>query len=129
MTAFFLNYTEPTGIYPSWHTLSLHDALPILRPFALFGAAAAVLFAASVGLAWPVVAHFLETGLVPRIPTAALSTGMMTVAFLSRTEEHTPELQSLMRFSYVVHCSTKPNPSLYRAQLTSSHVYLSLLFL
>ncbi len=54
-----------------------------MRPFALFGAVWLVLSTVSVALAWPVLMHFLETGLVPRIPTAVLSTGMMIVAFLS----------------------------------------------
>ena len=54
-----------------------------VRPFLLFGAAAAILSLTSIGLAWPVLVEFLQTGLVPRIPTAMLSTGMMIVAFLS----------------------------------------------
>src|SRR3546814_18422213 len=31
---FFVNYTAPTEIYTYWHTLSLHDALPIYSPLA-----------------------------------------------------------------------------------------------
>jgi hypothetical protein len=31
----------------------------------------------------PVVIDFMETGLVPRLPTALLSTGVMLLAFLS----------------------------------------------
>lgn len=54
-----------------------------VRPFALFGASFALLSLASVGLAWPILVEFLQTGLVPRVPTAVLSTGMMIVAFLS----------------------------------------------
>ena len=38
---------------------------------------------ASTVLAWPVVLTYLETGLVPRLPTAVLSTGLMLLGFLS----------------------------------------------
>lgn len=48
--------------------------------FSLFGAAFA---AASLGLAWPVVAEYLATGLVPRLPTAVLSASLMLLAALS----------------------------------------------
>jgi hypothetical protein len=41
------------------------------------------LFATSTILAWPILIEFLNTGLVPRIPTAILSTGIMLLAFLS----------------------------------------------
>jgi hypothetical protein len=37
----------------------------------------------SIGLAIPVVVTYLETGLVPRLPTAVLSMGLMIVALLS----------------------------------------------
>jgi len=56
-----------------------------VRPFEFFGLIALVLAALSVGLAVPVVLTFLETGLVPRFPTAILSTGIMLLAFLSLT--------------------------------------------
>ena len=45
----------------------------------------ALLAAISVGLAAPVVVTFMETGLVPRLPTAVLATGVMLLAFLSLT--------------------------------------------
>ena len=53
------------------------------RPMMFFGALAAVLFAASVGLATPIFITFVETGLVPRLPTAVLSMGIMLVTALS----------------------------------------------
>lgn len=53
------------------------------RPFAFFGAAGAVLALISVALAIPVVVTFLETHLVPRLPTAILAMGLMLLAFLS----------------------------------------------
>lgn len=53
------------------------------RPLQLFGAAAAVLAALSVYLSLPVFITYFQTGLVPRIPTAVLSMGLMLLAMLS----------------------------------------------
>ena len=53
------------------------------KPFWFFGSIAAVLALLSVGLMIPIFLTFLETGLVPRFPTAILSTGIMLLAFLS----------------------------------------------
>ena len=39
----------------------------------------------SVGLAIPLMLTYLETGLVPRLPTAVLCTGLMLAASLSAT--------------------------------------------
>lgn len=52
------------------------------RPLAFFGALGAVLAFTSLALAVPVFATFLEQGIVPRLPTAVLSTGLMLLAFL-----------------------------------------------
>src|SRR3546814_10216164 len=40
-------------------------------------------------------------------------------AFVARSEEHTSELQSLMRISYAVFCLTKKN--IYKNQLSNVH--------
>ncbi len=48
-----------------------------------FGATSLVLALLSIGLATPVVIEFLQTGLVPKLPTAVLSVGIMIVAVLS----------------------------------------------
>jgi glycosyltransferase involved in cell wall biosynthesis len=53
------------------------------KPFWSFGAIAAVLALFSLGLAYPLLTTYLETGLVPRFPTAILATGTMLLAFLS----------------------------------------------
>jgi glycosyltransferase involved in cell wall biosynthesis len=53
------------------------------RPALFFTSIFAVLATFSVLLAWPVVATFMQTGLVPRLPTALLATGLMLVACLS----------------------------------------------
>lgn len=55
------------------------------RPLAFFGGIAALLAAVAIGLAWPVLVTFVETGLVPRLPTALLATGIMVLASLSVT--------------------------------------------
>jgi len=53
------------------------------RPLAFFSALFIVLATAAALLGWPVVVEFMETGLVPRFPTAILATGIMLLAFLS----------------------------------------------
>lgn len=53
------------------------------RPLPFFGAIAGVLLLVSLGLGWGVVAEFLDTGLVPRLPTAVLAMGLSILAFLS----------------------------------------------
>ena len=53
------------------------------RPLMFFSAAAAVLLLAAILLALPLLATFLETGLVPRLPTAVLATGLALLSFLS----------------------------------------------
>jgi glycosyltransferase involved in cell wall biosynthesis len=55
------------------------------RPLEFFSTIAALLAGASILLAIPLLLEFLETGLVPRIPTAVLSTGMMLLSFLCLT--------------------------------------------
>jgi hypothetical protein len=53
------------------------------RPLPFFSLIAALLAGPSVLLMVPVFVTFMETGLVPRVPTAVLATGMMILAFLS----------------------------------------------
>jgi glycosyltransferase involved in cell wall biosynthesis len=53
------------------------------RPLAFFSGIAAALAVASVALAVPLIVTYLGTGLVPRLPTAVLCTGLMLAAFLS----------------------------------------------
>ena len=53
------------------------------RPVAFFGLAALVLALLSIGLSIPIVITYLQTGLVPRFPTAILSASIMLLAFLS----------------------------------------------
>ena len=53
------------------------------RPALFYGAIGALLIALAVLLAVPIVITYLHTGLVPRVPTAILVTGITIVAVLS----------------------------------------------
>ena len=53
------------------------------RPVLFYGGLGAMLVVAAILLAVPLVLTYLETGLVPRFPTAILVTGMTIVAVLS----------------------------------------------
>ena len=63
-----------------WTVLKLYRAE---RPLALFGSLGLALAIMAIGLAIPVFITYLEEGLVPRLPTAVLSTGLVLVAVLS----------------------------------------------
>jgi glycosyltransferase involved in cell wall biosynthesis len=53
------------------------------RPLEFFSVIATLLAAASILIAMPLFSTYLATGLVPRLPTAVLVTGMMVMSFLS----------------------------------------------
>jgi glycosyltransferase involved in cell wall biosynthesis len=53
------------------------------RPLALFTGIGASLAIVSVGIAIPILVTYLQEGVVPRLPTAVLSTGLMVLAFLA----------------------------------------------
>src|ERR1700742_227547 len=53
------------------------------KPLRFFTGIGIFLMLASIGLAIPLAVTYLEDGLVPRVPTAILSTGLMIVAVLS----------------------------------------------
>jgi glycosyltransferase involved in cell wall biosynthesis len=82
---------RPAGSHSKLHTM--RDGLRILRtifklvkeerPLRFFSTTAVVLATLSVILAWPLFTTFLATGLVPRIPTTILVTGLMLLAFMS----------------------------------------------
>ena len=76
------------------------------RPLQFFSIAGAVLLAAGIGLGLPVIAQFLRTGLVPRLPTAVLATGLVLLACLSATcglilDSVTHGRRELKRLSYL----------------------------
>lgn len=81
---------RPDGSHSKLHTF--RDGAKILwtfallaketRPLAFFGVLAAVLMVASIAISYPLLVTYLDTGLVPRFPTAILATGMMLTGFL-----------------------------------------------
>jgi Glycosyl transferase family 2 len=88
----------PYGVRPNGSHSKLstfRDGLRILRvllalykderPLQCFGIAFALLATGSLALAAPIVSTYLQSGLVPRFPTAILATGTMLLAFLSLT--------------------------------------------
>jgi len=54
-----------------------------VRPLLFFGAIGALLWAVALALGWPVVQTWRETGLVPRLPTALLATGLTILGALA----------------------------------------------
>ena len=84
-------YARPEGSFSKLNTW--RDGLRILgtilklyrseKPLRFFSAIGVLLAALAVGLAVPVFVTYLEQGIVPRLPTALLSTGLMIVAMLS----------------------------------------------
>jgi glycosyltransferase involved in cell wall biosynthesis len=53
------------------------------RPLQFFSLSGAVLLLLGIGFGIPVVMQFWATGLVPRLPTAVLATGLVLLSFLS----------------------------------------------
>ena len=53
------------------------------RPLSFFSLCGLILALLSLGLAWPILLEYLETGLVPRFPTAILSASIMISSLLS----------------------------------------------
>jgi hypothetical protein len=68
------------GVRILFSILQLHRSE---RPLPFFVIVGTMLAALSVILAVPIFVTYLQIGLVPRIPTAILSTGLMILAFLS----------------------------------------------
>src|SRR3546814_3242897 len=99
---FFVNYTVTTEIYTYLHTLSLNDALPISQVRDGQRAVAAVQLAAAAGIAFGTHETGQHAGPVQAV-------GALRGPVVVRSEEHTSELQSLMRISYAVFCLKKNN--------------------
>src|SRR3546814_4789485 len=123
---FFFNGTATTEIYTYCHTLSLHDALPILTRHQL----RRLLEVSAVGGEAQALHQEIE-----RLHPGRLDALDLEVAEVDRpvhrndqvvdrnagrrSEEHTSELQSLMRISYAVFCLKKktthtPNTNTYQ---------------
>src|SRR3546814_8255271 len=104
---FLFNETATTEIYTDLHTLSLPDALPIYRR------------AAQAALPLPdLVVLVLQGGGALGAYQAGVYEAQIELGIeLDRSEEHTSELQSLMRISYAVFCLKKKKDT-YLNQLT-----------
>src|SRR3546814_10629359 len=122
MCFFWFNGKATTVIYTHWHTPSPHDALPIYdRPCAdlverrgagrdarqqcLHHARVQLVDGAAVG-------PLRGVGHLDRVAHARGGQPVVLVADAAhgrRSEEHTSELQSLMRISYAVLCLKKKN--------------------
>ena len=86
-------YARPEGSFSKLNTW--RDGFRILgtilklyrseKPLRFFTVVGVFLMLVSIGLAVPVIITYLEEGLVPRLPTAVLSMGLMIVAVLSIT--------------------------------------------
>ncbi len=84
-------YARPEGSFSKLNTWS--DGFRILgtilklyrseKPLRFFTGIGIFLALISIGLAVPIFITYLEEGVVPRLPTAVLSTGLMVVAMLS----------------------------------------------
>src|SRR3546814_10433427 len=96
MEVVLFNVTATTEIYTYGHTLSLHEALPISA-----ANASASISRASSTLPCATCSRPI------RIRTGTASG--LTRGRSTRSEEHTSELQSLMRISYAVFCLKKHN--------------------
>ncbi len=68
------------GLRISWTIQRLYRTE---RPLAFFGMISAGLALLSLLIALPVITTYIETGTVPRLPTAVLATGMMLASFLA----------------------------------------------
>jgi glycosyltransferase involved in cell wall biosynthesis len=84
-------YARPEGSFSKLNTW--HDGFRILgtilklyrseKPLRFFAVIGVFLTLISIGLAIPIIITFVEQGIVPRLPTAVLSMGLMILAMLS----------------------------------------------
>src|SRR3546814_5018791 len=105
----FIFFTAPatTEIYTYVHTLSLHDALPIyvLKEALENNVKKIAELELKVRLTQEDARQSLAA--LERKLTAATQSEAAAQANAARSEEHTSELQSLMRISYAVFCLKK----------------------
>src|SRR5450755_2429234 len=84
-------YARPEGSFSKLNTwrdgFRILGTIPKLyrseKPLRFFTAIGITLMLVSIGLAIPVIVTYLEQGIVPRLPTAVLSMGLMILAVLS----------------------------------------------
>src|SRR3546814_7677384 len=117
------NDTATHESYTDWHTLSLHGALPDCG-------SGAVQCAAALGL-WQVLRREnIDIDMVVGCSGGSIYASVMALGYDPRSEEHTSELQSLMRISYAVFCLKKTIPLknikhyIHNPNLYSRHTHL-----
>src|SRR3546814_10239451 len=128
LVCFFVKYTATTEIYTYGHTLSLHDALPISSPSG--GCCCRNRSSAPPRLE---IEHRADMHGHRRLGGLRDALGIAFAPFDpvgdARSEEHTSELQSLMRISYAVLClhkkitTTLPQTQLIRTTHTTTNTY------
>src|SRR3546814_2351828 len=131
---FFFMDTATTDIYTYGHTLSLHDALPIcaraegpetserpdsvnrrIWPLVSVNSCrsiySAIVFTASSRRSCrsPTGSPWTRLLAICAFSSAITSSSELMMSTAARSEEHTSELQSLMRISYAVFCLKKKN--------------------
>ncbi|MGC3982924.1 MAG: glycosyltransferase [Steroidobacteraceae bacterium] len=82
---------RPEGSHSKLHTLRdgtriLRTILALIkdeRPLAFFCGIGAMLATAALVIAWPLLRTYVDTGLVPRLPSAVLAMGVMILACIS----------------------------------------------
>src|SRR3546814_3759828 len=94
---FFFKDTSTTEFYTYGHTLALHDALPICVS----------LLRRSTRCTTRMIRERRSHPHRRRRSARLDSPGRNTAGSIARSEEHTSELQSLMRISYAVFCLKK----------------------
>src|SRR3546814_1474321 len=119
---FCFNDTATTGLYTYCHSLSLPDALPIsccCRCCSVACAFSSATACASIAL---LSASMVESRRARSASTRSFQLALSAArrsALASRarsSEEHTSELQSLLRISYAVFCLQKTNKRKYSQQ-------------
>jgi glycosyltransferase involved in cell wall biosynthesis len=122
-------YARPEGSESKLSTL--RDGFRILwtivtlyrseRPLAFFGTFGAALVIISIGLAIPIFMTYFKQGVVPRLPTAVLSTGLMLLAFLCMAsglvlDTVTRGRREMKRLAYLAQCA----PNAVRVRITAA---------
>src|SRR3546814_2270548 len=108
---FFFNATATTETYTHCHTLSLHYALPIYHLIGMTDHRGAQHFIERADMRQ---ARWTIAGFEKHIAFVGCALAMafqQPARLFKRSEEHTSELQSLMRISYAAFCLKKKTAS------------------
>ena len=90
--------------------LTIFNLFRAERPLAFFSSVGVIAAIVAIGLSIPIVVTYLETGLVPRLPTAVLATGLMLSAFLCMAaglilDTVTRGRREMKLLAYLSHCA------------------------